>query len=55
VLFDEKRFDEVAEMAARLAGEGELRSAVLRAQARRRQDFAPRAVEATLKAYVDSL
>jgi glycosyltransferase involved in cell wall biosynthesis len=55
VLFDEKRFDEVAEMAARLAREGPLRAAVLGAQARRREDFAPHAVEATLKAYVDSL
>lgn len=55
VLFREKRLAEVAEMAARLAGEGPLRDAVLRSQARRREDFAPRAVEAALKGYVDSL
>jgi glycosyltransferase involved in cell wall biosynthesis len=55
VLFDEKRFDEVAEMASRLAAPGPLREAVLRTQARRREDFAPPAVEAALKAYVESL
>lgn len=55
VLFDEKRFDEVAEMASRLASAGPLRAAVLRAQTRRLDHFAPAAVEATLKAYVDSL
>jgi glycosyltransferase involved in cell wall biosynthesis len=55
VLFDEKRFEEVAEMGSRLAAAGPLREAVLRAQARRREDFAPRAVEAALRAYVESL
>jgi glycosyltransferase involved in cell wall biosynthesis len=55
VLFDEKQFDEVAEMAWRLAAAGPLRTAVLQAQTRRRDHFAPAAVEATLKAYVDSL
>lgn len=55
VLFREKRLDEVAEMGARLAVEGPLRAGVLRAQARRSQDFAPAAVEAALKGYVDSL
>jgi L-malate glycosyltransferase len=55
VLFDEKRLAEVAEMASLLAADGPLRVAVLRSQARRREDFAPRAVEAALKAYVDSL
>ena len=55
VLFDEKEFDEVAEMAARLAVVGPLRTAVLRAQKRRLDHFAPAAVEAALKAYVDSL
>lgn len=55
VLFDQKRFDEVAEMAARLAAGGALRTAVLRGQERRREDFAPRAVEAALRSYVDSL
>ena len=55
VLFDEKEFDEVAEMASRLAADGPLRTAVLRAQKRRLDHFAPAAVEAALKAYVDSL
>ncbi len=55
VLFDEKQFDEVAEMAWRLAAAGPLRAAVLRAQARRRDHFAPAAVEAALKGYVGSL
>jgi glycosyltransferase involved in cell wall biosynthesis len=55
VLFDEKQFDEVAEMAWRLAAAGPLRTAVLQAQTRRRDHFAPAAVEATLKACVDSL
>jgi hypothetical protein len=32
-----------------------LRTAVLEAQTRRREHFAPAAVEAALKAYVDSL
>jgi glycosyltransferase involved in cell wall biosynthesis len=55
VLFDEKQMDVVAEMASRLASAGPLREGVLRAQRRRRDDFAPQAVEAALKAYVDSL
>jgi glycosyltransferase involved in cell wall biosynthesis len=55
VLFDEKEFDEVAEMAARLATPGPLRAAVLAAQTRRLTHFAPAAVEATLRSYVDSL
>jgi len=55
VLFDEKEFDEVAEMASRLAAPGPLRTAVLAAQVRRLSHFAPAAVEAALKAYVDSL
>ena len=55
VLFDEKEFDEVAEMASRLAAAGPLRTAVLHAQTKRLAHFAPAAVEAALKAYVDSL
>jgi L-malate glycosyltransferase len=55
VVFTEKRLAEVAEMAARLAAEGPLRAAVLRGQSRRREHFAPAAVEAALKTYVDSL
>jgi len=54
-LFDEKRLDLVAELAARLAPPSPLREAVLRGQARRREDFAPAAVEAALRRYVDSL
>jgi L-malate glycosyltransferase len=55
VLFDEKRFDEVGEMTARLAAAGPLRAGVLAAQAGRREDFAPAAVEAVLRSYVESL
>jgi glycosyltransferase involved in cell wall biosynthesis len=55
VLFDEKEFDEVAEMAARLAAPGPLRTAVLAAQKGRLAHFAPAAVQAALKSYVDSL
>jgi len=42
-------------MASRLAAPGPLRTAVLAAQVRRLSHFAPAAVEAALKAYVDSL
>jgi len=52
---DLKRFDEVAEMGGRLAVSGPLRHGVLGTQARRRQAFAPSAVEAALRAYVESL
>ena len=55
VVFDEKRLDEVAEMGARLCAEGPLRRAVLARQARRREHFAPAAVQATLRRHVDSL
>jgi len=55
VLFDEKRLDEVAELAARVAAPGRLREGVLAGQRRRRDDFAPAAVEAALKGYVESL
>jgi glycosyltransferase involved in cell wall biosynthesis len=54
VVFDDKRLDEVGEMAARLAAPGPLRASVLAGQVRRRQDFAPAAVESTLRAYVES-
>ena len=55
VLFGEKRLDEVAEMAQRLAAPGPLREAVLAGQDRRLQAFTPAAVEATLRGYLDSL
>jgi glycosyltransferase involved in cell wall biosynthesis len=55
VVFDEKRLDEVAEMGARLSEAGPVREAVLARQRKRREDFAPAAVEATLRGYVDSL
>ena len=42
-------------MGALLCAEGPLRRAVLARQARRREHFAPAAVEATLRRYVDSL
>lgn len=55
VQFTEKRVDEVAEMAHRLVTETALREAVLAGQRRRLQAFAPATVEASLKAYVESL
>jgi glycosyltransferase involved in cell wall biosynthesis len=55
VQFTEKRVDEVAEMAHRLVADAGLREAVLAGQRRRLQAFAPGTVEATLKAYVESL
>ena len=55
VLFTEKRFAEVAEMAQALATEGSLRAGVLAGQDRRLAAFAPPAVEAQLREYVESL
>jgi len=55
VQFTEERVDEVAEMAHRLATDAVLRGAVLAGQRRRLQAFAPETVEASLKAYVESL
>ena len=55
VQFTEKRLDEVAEMAHRLATDPALREAVLAGQRRRLQAFAPETVEAALKAYLESL
>ena len=55
VQYTEKRVDEVAEMAWRLATDAALREAVLAGQRRRREAFAPAAVEAALKGYVESL
>jgi glycosyltransferase involved in cell wall biosynthesis len=55
VLFREKRYDEVAELAARAAAPGPLREGILAAQRRRRAAFAPAGVEATLHGYVESL
>jgi L-malate glycosyltransferase len=55
VQFTEKRVDEVAEMAGRLATDATLREAVLAGQRARLQAFAPETVEAALKAYVESL
>jgi len=55
VQFTEKRVDEVAEMAHRLATDPALREAVLAGQRRRLQAFAPETVEASLKAYLESL
>lgn len=55
VQFTEKRVDEVAEMAQRLATDAALRNAVLAGQRGRLQAFAPETVEAALKDYVESL
>ena len=55
VQFGEKALADVAEMAHRLATDAALRGAVLAGQRRRVRDFAPAAVLATLKRYVDSL
>jgi len=55
VTFDGDDLAAVAEMARLLATEGELRSKVLAAQDRRLQAFAPAAVEAELRRFVDSL
>ena len=55
VQFTEKRIDEVAEMAHRLATDEALRQAVLRGQERRLQAFAPGRIEAKLRRYVESL
>jgi L-malate glycosyltransferase len=55
VQFTEKRVDEVAEMAERLATDAALREAVLAGQRGRLRAFAPETVEAALKAYVESL
>jgi len=55
VQFTEQRLDEMAEMAHRLVSDVVLREAVLAGQRRRLQAFAPETVEASLKAYVESL
>ena len=55
VQFTEKRIDEVAEMAHRLATDEALRRAVLRGQERRLQAFSPGRIEAKLRRYVESL
>jgi glycosyltransferase involved in cell wall biosynthesis len=55
VQFVEKRVDEVAEMARRLATDTALRGTVLAGQRARLQAFAPETVEAALKGYVESL
>ena len=55
VQFTEKRVDEVAEMAHRLVTDTALREAVLAGQRQRLEAFAPETVEASLKAYVESL
>ena len=55
VMFDGDPLDEVAEMAHRLATDRALREAVIAGQRRRLAAFAPAAVEATLRGYVESL
>jgi glycosyltransferase involved in cell wall biosynthesis len=55
VTFEGRDLAAVAEMARLLATEGELRARVLAAQERRLAAFAPAAVEADLRRFVDSL
>ena len=55
VQFAEKRLPEVAELAAALVTDPDLRTAVLAEQERRLAAFAPEAVEAALRAHVGSL
>jgi glycosyltransferase involved in cell wall biosynthesis len=55
VQFAEKRIDLMAEVAHRLTQDDTLRTAVLAGQERRLQAFAPEAVEATLKGYLESM
>jgi glycosyltransferase involved in cell wall biosynthesis len=55
VQFTEKRLAEVAETAHALVADDALRSAVLASQDRRLEAFSPAVVEATLRAWVDSL
>lgn len=55
VQFAQKRIDEMAEVAHRLASDETLRAGVLAGQRRRVADFAPAAVEATLRGHLDSL
>jgi len=55
ITFGGRDLAELAEMARLLAAEGELRSRVLAAQARRLSAFAPPAVEADLRRVIDPL
>jgi glycosyltransferase involved in cell wall biosynthesis len=55
VTFEGRDLAEIAEMARLLAREGDLRSEVLAAQKRRLSAFAPAAVEADLRRFIDSL
>jgi hypothetical protein len=55
VTFEGRDLAEVAELARRLAEDGDLRSRVLAAQERRLQAFAPSAVEADLRRFIGSL
>jgi glycosyltransferase involved in cell wall biosynthesis len=55
VTFGEASLAEIAEMAHRLATDAALRGAVLLGQRKRLAAFAPETVEASLKAYVESL
>jgi glycosyltransferase involved in cell wall biosynthesis len=53
--FAEKRLDEMAEVGHRLASDSALRAGVLEGQRRRLAAFAPAAVDATLRAHLESL
>jgi glycosyltransferase involved in cell wall biosynthesis len=53
--FSEKRVAEVAELAQALARDDDLRARVLAGQRRRLRHFAPEAIEATLRRYLETL
>jgi glycosyltransferase involved in cell wall biosynthesis len=55
IQFDQKRIPEVAELAYCLATDQDLRRAVIAGQRRRLPAFAPAAVEAALRSYLESL
>jgi glycosyltransferase involved in cell wall biosynthesis len=55
IQFDQKAIPEVAELAHRLATDQALRRAVIAGQRRRLPAFAPAAVEAALRSYLESL
>ena len=54
-LFNEKKYDEVAEMALTLATEPDLRETIVEAQNRRVERFRPERVEAEFLGYVEEV
>jgi glycosyltransferase involved in cell wall biosynthesis len=55
VQFTEKRLDEIAEMAERLARDQSLRSGVIQGQRARLAAFEPAAIEARLRRHLEDL